>query len=349
MQRKQTVKFTLLFFILFLLPLVSGVMIPGTVAAGKADKIVMSTATPMYPAFAEQIGINLYINSLIGLTRTHPELKGKYEFKIYDKGMLYGNQSEALEAVSNGAIQMTYSGPHFLEELDPSWKLGETPGVFKDWDHYLRAMDTPAWKALHQKMADEKGVTIIKWLFDTGTWYLFTKTGPINSLADIRGQKIRFAGGEAFAKALKGLGTTPIALPYTEVVTALQTNMIEGLLTDFTGGVGYFELPRHTRFAVVVPFGNQPICMVVNSKWWQSLSEKVRAALTIPFDQIDASSFYSTFERDSIRDWGNNPDLTAVKFDNAETGKWQKTMRDSFNDMFEKIDPELIRAIETVR
>ncbi len=346
MQRKFTAMITMWVFFL-----VSGftLLLSGTVMAGKAETIVMSTATPMYPAFAEQIGINLYINSIIGLTQTHPELKDKYEFKIYDKGMLYGNQSEALEAVSNGALQMTYSGPHFLEAFDPAWKLGETPGVFANWDHYLRTMDTPAWKALHQKMADKKGVTIIKWLFDTGTWYMFTKTGPINSLADIKGQKIRFAGGEAFAKALKSLNTTPIALPYTEVVTALQTNMIEGLLTDFTGGVGYFELPRHTKYAVVVPFGNQPICMVTNTKWWNSLPEKVRGALNISFDQIDASRFYTKFEQTSLKEWHDNPNLTAVKFDNAEVVLWQETMRDSFEGMFEKIDPDLIQAIETSR
>lgn len=337
---------TLCLFIFFL---AVGLILPGSALAGKAKKIVMSTATPMYPAFAEQIGINLYINAMIGLTHTHPELKGKYEFKIYDKGMLYGNQSDALEAVSNGALQMTYSGPHFLEALDPAWKLGETPGVFESWDHYLRTMETPAWKSLQEKMARKKGVTIVKWLFDTGTWYMFTKTGPIKSLADIRGQKIRFAGGEAFAKALKALKTTPVALPYTDVVTALQTNMIEGLLTDFTGGVGYFELPRHTRYAVIVPFGNQPICMVVNTEWWHALPEKVRAALKITFDQIDTSRFYVKFEQASLRKWDDDPNLTAVKLGRDEVAKWQKVMRDSFEEMFSRIDPELIKAIALAR
>lgn len=335
--------------IIFFMVSCISVIIPGTAAADKVEKIVFSTATPMYPEFAEQIGINLYINSIIGLTQTHPELNGKYEFKVYDKGMLYGNQSEALEAISNGTLQMSYSGPHFLEELDPAWKLGETPGVFESWNHYLRTMDTPAWKALQQKMADEKGVTIIKWLFDTGTWYMFTKTGPINSLDDIKGQKIRFAGGEAFAKALKAVGTTPVALPYTEVVTALQTNMIEGLLTDFTGGVGYFELPRQTKYAVIVPFGNQPICMIANTKWWNALPEKVRAALSITFDQIDASGFYSKFEETAIKEWDDNPDLVAVKFNKDEIVKWQKKMRDSFSDMSEKMDSELIQAIDSAR
>lgn len=325
-----------------------GLAAPQAAQAGKKD-IIFSTAGPMYPAFAEQIGVNLYINALLGLTQTHPVLKGKYRLKIYDKGMLYGNQSEALEAVANGALQMTYSGPHFLEELDPAWKLGETPGVFESWDHYLRAMATPAWQKLHQKMADEKGVTIIRWLFDTGTWYMFTKSGPINGMADVKGQKIRFAGGEAFAKALGGLKTTPIALPYTEVVTALQTNMIEGLLTDFTGGVGFFELPRHTKYAVLVPFGNQPICMVANTKWWNSLDPKVRAALSIPFDQIDASAFYTGFEQKGIQAWRDDPKLTAVEFSQKDIAAWQAVMRDSFKDMFGKIDPVYLQAIDSVR
>jgi len=321
---------------------------PGANVAECREKITMSTATPMYPAFAEQIGINLYINAIIGMTETHPDLK-KYEFKIFDKGMLYGNQSEALEAVANGAIQMTYSAPHFLEELDPAWKLGETPGVFEDWGHYVRTMNTPEWRALHEKMAKEKGVTIIKWLFDTGTWYLFTDTGPVKSVSDVEGQKIRFAGGEAFAKALQALKVTPIALPYTEVVTALQTNMIEGLLTDFTGGVGYFELPRHTKYAVLIPFGNQPICMVANTRWWESLPENVRETLSTTFDQIDASKYYEKFEQESIEKWDADPKLTALKFEKEEIAKWQKLMRDSFADMYDKLDPELIKAIDSAR
>lgn len=317
--------------------------------AGKGKDILFSTAGPMYPAFAEQIGINLYVNAMLGLTQTHPALKGKFNLKVYDKGMLYGNQSDALEAVANGALQMTYSGPHFLEELDPAWKLGELPGMFESWDHFRRTMATPAWQELQAKMAKDKGVTILGWLFDTGTWYLYTKTGPIKSMADIKGQKIRFAGGEAFAKALKALETTPISLPYTEVVTALQTNMIEGLLTDFTGGVGYFELPRHTKYAVLVPFGNQPICMVANTKWWESLDPKARAALAIPFEQIDTTRFYKGFEKEGIQAWSDNPKLTAVRFDQAETAKWQARMREAFKDMLSQIEPKYLEAVEAAR
>ena len=69
----------------------------------------------------------------------------------------------------------------------------------------------------------------------------------------------------------------------------------------------------------------------------------------ISFDQIDASRFYTKFEQTSLKEWHDNPNLTAVKFDNAEVVLWQETMRDSFEGMFEKIDPDLIQAIETSR
>lgn len=317
--------------------------------AGGKQEIKFSTGNALYPAFAEQIGVNLYINSLIGQMQTHPRLKGKFQFKVYDKGMLYSNQSDALEAVANGAIQMTYSAPHFLEELDPSWKIGETPGVFESWDHFTRAMATPAWQSLHEKMANEKGVTILKWIFDTGTWFLYTDTGPVKSMADLKGQKIRFAGGEAFAKVLKGLGATPIALPYSEVVTALQTNMIEGLLTDFTGGVGFYELPRYTQNAVLVPFGNQPICMVVNTQWWNALDSEVRAALMIPFDQIDASQYYKSLEQAEIDAWRKNPDLVTAEFGAGEIKEWHQAMKTAMMDVVESVDPKLVQAIDSAR
>lgn len=68
-------------------------------------------------------------------------------------------------------------------------------------------------------MAKEKGVRLIKWMANIDDWSLYTNKGPIKNMADLAGQKIRFPGGEAFANALKNMGTTPISLPCTEVIT----------------------------------------------------------------------------------------------------------------------------------
>jgi len=322
---------------------------PNLAQAKRAIEIKFSWANPQYPEFAEAFGINMYLAALEGITRQHPALKGKVEMKIYDKGMLYGNQDEALTALASGAIQMTYSGPHFLEQLSPEWRLGEAPGMFRSWAHFQRTMVTPEWKALHEKMAKERGVTIVKWLFNVGDWYIFSHKGPVKSLEDLKGQKIRYPGGEAFARTLKGLGATGVALPYTEVVTGLQTNMIEGVLTDFTGGPASFFLDRYCEHAIRLPIAVQPVCWIVNTKWWESLKPEIRDALSIPFERIDLESFFLRLEDKEMTKWSGNPKLSMNELSQAEAERWYKAIREATKDMFSDIDPKFMKAIDSAK
>ncbi len=330
--------------------IVSGIVFsPNVAEAKKLKKIIFSVAGPMYPEFAESFSYNAVMNHLLGRTMTDPALKGKYELKIYDKGMLYPNQEEHLQALSRGSLHMTYTSPHFLEALEEPWKLGEAPGAFRDWNHYLRTMETPAWQALHEKMAKKHNVTILKWTCDIGIWYFFTIKGPINSLADIKAKRIRYAGGEGFAKALKALGTTPISIPYTEVVTALQTNMIDGLITDFTGGVSYYELPRYTKHTLLVPVAIQPMAIIASTKWWEGLEKDARSSIRTVLDVMEVEPFYERHQAAMIQKWKDDPKLKAVDPSKEMVDKWQTLMHDSIKDMISRIDPKFTDAVKATR
>ena len=123
---------------------------PSMSLAKKAQDVKIVLSAALYPEFGEWLGLNMYFSALEGRARKHPDLKNKVKIKLVDKGTLCGSQDECLTMVSIGAAQMTYSGPHFLEQLMPEWRLGEFPGLFDNWSHYLRSMNTPAWRELHQ-------------------------------------------------------------------------------------------------------------------------------------------------------------------------------------------------------
>lgn len=301
-----------------------------------------------YPEFAELMGLNIYLDVLKGRMETHPDLKGKVNLKILDKGMMFGRQEECLNGVATGAAQMTYAQPHFLEQFDPAWKLAMAPGIFDSFDHFKTTMETPAWKTLHENMAKDKGITILKWMFHVGDWYLFTDKGPVKTMADIKGQKIRIAGGEGFAKAIAGVGASSVSLPYTEVVTALQTEMIDGLLTDM-GGAGFYNLPRYTKYLVPVSWTISPACWVVNTNWYESLDPKARAAIDDVFTRIEVSQFFDSYNENLKQKWGAGPETKINELDKAEEKKWKEAMRSSTKDLYKGIDPKYIQAIEASR
>ena len=317
--------------------------------ADAKEQVIVALAGGRYPEGGEGVGLNMFLEALEGRMLNHPALKTRYRFKNMDKGMLFSTQDEALTGVASGACQLTYSGPHFLEQFDPAWKLGEAPGVFDSWEHFVKSMKTPAWQELQERMAKEKGVTILKWAFNAGNWYLFSSKGPIKNKADIKGMQVRIAGGEAFTRALKAMGATAVSLPYTEVITALQTNMISGALTDLMAAIYYFHLENYTRYLVPTTWALQPICIVVNTKWWEGLPAESRAAMNDTFERIDVSQWYEGVFDQLEAKWAAGPETKLNRLDEDESKIWQEIMQKSVAGMIDKIDPKYMEAINSVR
>ncbi|MEN8246779.1 MAG: TRAP transporter substrate-binding protein DctP [Thermodesulfobacteriota bacterium] len=296
---------------------------------------------------AETMALNPILGALDYRLRTYGPLKGKYELKWVDT--LFPTADEGLSGVASGAGEMILTGPHYMEALEPAFKLVEAPGIFESWDHFRKTMNTPAWKAVHERMAKEKGITILQWVCNIGDYYLYTTKGPVVTPDDVKGQKIRYPGGEGFSKALKEMGTTPISLPYTEVVTALQTNMIDGLLTDMFGAIYFYELPRYTKYCVKAAWAIQPICFAVNTQWWESLPDGDRKAMQDVFDRIDVSQFFEKATQAIADDWAANPKTELITVSDAELNLWQKGMKAGAAKLLKDADPKLVEAIEASR
>ncbi|MEW5723221.1 MAG: TRAP transporter substrate-binding protein DctP [Thermodesulfobacteriota bacterium] len=324
--------------------------VPDAGAAGKAQKVkfvLVGLSEGGVETASEPMAINMYYGALDYRMRTYSPLKGKYELEWVDT--LFPTANDCLTGVASDAAQMTFSGPHYLEQIDPVWKVGEAPGVFESWDHFIRTMNTPAWQEFQEKMAKEKGVRVVKWMANNGDWFLYSDKGPIKTQADMSGQKIRYAGGEGFAKALKNMGATAISLPYTEVVTGLQTHMIDGLVTDMFAAQLFYELPRYTKYAVNFTWTIQPLCLVVSSAWWDKLPGEERQAIKDVFDRIDVSQYFGHVQQQLIEKWAAGPKTELLELSPEEKANWRKVIMDSGKEVLGSIAPELVQAIEESR
>ena len=317
--------------------------------AKKAKDVIWALAGPMYPEAGEAFGLNMYVSSLVGLTQQHPALKGKINIKIYDKGMLHKTMEDTLLAMKTGAVQMSYGAPQFLEQFAREWKVIQTPGVFQNYEHFVRAMETKPWKALHKKMEDKYNITILKWVFSCGNWHLFSSKGPLKTMENIKGQKIRFAGGKGFSKALEALGAGPVGLPYTEVITALQTHMIDGMLTSLSAARAYYKLDRYCPYVNLIPFTIMPFCFVVNSQWYNSLRPEMRKAVYAPFDRIDIMGFYTRLREKNVQIWRDDPKTTVIEYNEGEASRWRQAMLTATKETLSTIDPIFLKAVEETR
>jgi len=307
------------------------------------EKITFATSATFYPNTGEAIGITKYVEALEGLFKHNPAFKGNVDFRTYTRSSMFPNPAAHLEAASTNAIQITYNGPQEIEMLEPAYKVANIPGLFNDFDHFSRAMNSDAWKKVEDRLAAKKGIKIIHWGYDAGVMYIFSRD-KIETLSDIEGLRIRYPGGDAWRLGLVGLKTNPIPLPYTEVVTALQTNLIDGLISDFAGGVPYLGLKDYTTHATLVPVSIQPIAVIASAQWWGSLTTAQQVAIDKMFAVLDINHYYDQLTSELIAEWGNSEGLTSVT--PVDLDDWRKAMKASAISLVDGIDEALLEAIK---
>jgi len=320
---------------------------------GDAVECVVVSGMAMYPEGGDSTLFNPYVHYLSDASQRDPALKNRLQVIIRDAGSLY-NQNDALTALSQGAVQLTYGGPHYFEQWDPAWKLLEAPGVIDDWAHFMRVMETDAFVGLVEELADD-GVTLLNWIGNIGDVYCYTDE-KIEGIDGIAGLSIRYFAGEAQALALTALGASAIFLPYTEVVTALQTHQLNGIWTDMPSAYNFYQLYRYCPNVLPYPISIQPLAMICNTEWLDSLDSSgdimapgMRESFTRTFSRIETWRDGDRMANYGAEMYLAQPGAYSPPFDETEFRQMQQIMKDAQAEMFSEIDPKYMAAIDSVR
>jgi len=136
----------------------------------------------------------------------------------------------------------------------------------------------------YSRLLEEKNLTIVQWA-DVGWTHLYARQ-PLLSPTDFKGRRMRTsraAGARAFGRAI---GMNQIVLPFTEVIPALQTGLIDG----GQSGVGMYALAGVAREAphlILTAHAYDAGLIVANADWWQGLDHSVRAQVRAALDPVD--------------------------------------------------------------
>ncbi len=209
------------------------------------------------------------------LARRLGELSGgRLSVEVFAAGELVP-AFEVLDAVSRGAIQLGHSAPIYWRGKIPAAQLfgsvpfGMTPDVFNAWLFHGGGLEL--WREAYAPQnvipfpAGNTGPQM-------GGWF----NREINSLADLKGLKIRMPGlgGEVMQRA----GALPVNLPGAEIFTALQTGAIDA--TEWVGPYNdmAFGLHQAARY-YYYPGWHEPsglLELLVSASAYESLSPELQ-------------------------------------------------------------------------
>lgn len=167
---------------------------------------------------------------------------GEVTIRLFLNGVL-GSEGETLEQLKNGALDMTRVSAGNLENFDPIFKAFTLPYIFKGEDHFYRVMTGPIADEVYEATRDS-GFTGLTF-FDSGARSFYTKSKPIETPADLQGQKIRVLNSNSSIRMVEMMGGTPTPMPYAEIYTGLQQGVIDGAENNITA----LTIGRHGEVA----------------------------------------------------------------------------------------------------
>ena len=256
-------------------------------AAGTARSQELSMGNVNPPKHGTSQASQQFIDKLAELSG------GKIKVAHHHSGAL-GGEREVAQQIQLGAVDFGPITTAPLSTLVPEMSVFQLPYIFRDYDHVFKALDgSDTLTKYYEAVLDKKGFKLIG--FIAAGYRGIYGHSAINSIADVKGKKVRVQEDKILVATFKALGmiSTPIAFP--EVATALQTHVI-----DFAeGGVNTFY---HNKFYDIVKFvadvrhTHQAVALIMSKASWAKQDAAGQKAI------MDAWAHAKAFNRKFILD-----------------------------------------------
>ncbi len=145
-----------------------------------------------------------------------------------------GTAREILEQVKMGAVQMTSTDIAYMSNLEPSIGVVMWPFMFRDYEQAEAAMTGAPAEFIRELMIKKHGLRTVAHMHNGFRDFLTVKK-PMRRLADFEGVKFRSPPIPVWLEMFKALKAEAVPVPWSEVYTAMQTGLVDGMETSAEG------------------------------------------------------------------------------------------------------------------
>ena len=242
---------------------------------------------------------------------------GRVQIKYYGGGVM-GNDAKVLGKIRIGALQGGAFTPGALAQNYPNLNLYGMPLVFDSEEEaaYVRErMDQVLAAGL-----EEAGY--VNFGFAAGGFAIVMSNTPVRSLDDLKGKRVWVPEGDSISYAsMEALSLAPVTLPLTDVLTGLQTGLIDIVATSPIGAL-VFQWHTKVKYVTELPLSYTLGFMAVDKRAFSKLSEEdqliVREVMGRTYEKFDHTNLVDNRE---ARDALLNAGIESVPFDEKEVAR----------------------------
>lgn len=214
---------------------------------------------------------------------------GRVNIKFYGGG-IQGTDKKVLRKIRIGQLQGGVFTSNSLEERYPDILIYGLPMLFNsqsEVDYVRQRMDPKLAAGLDKAGFESYG-------FAGGGFAYFMTGKPVAGLGDLRGQKIWVPEGDQTSYvAMQALQLSPVVLPITDVLTGLETGLLDIVATPPVGAV-ILQWYTKTKFVTNLPLSYTLGILAIDKSALQGVSATdravIREVITALYARLDAQN-----------------------------------------------------------
>lgn len=270
-------------------------------------------------------------------------LAGKVKVEVYPNSSLYGDGKE-MEALLLNNVQMLAPSLAKFDKYTKKIQLFDLPFLFDDIEAVQRFEQSEAGKSLLKSM-EEKGITGL------GYWNNDLKQLSANKELrepkDARGLKFRVQNSEVLDAQFKALKAVPRKMAFGEMYQGLQTGVVNGAENPYSN-IYSQKIHEVQKFITESNHGLLSYMVIVNTNFWNSIPEDIRAELSKILDEVSVevnkkSHDLNLADKQKIID---SKASTIITLTPEQREKWRDAVRPVWKQFEGEIGADLIQAAE---
>lgn len=280
---------------------------------------------------------------------------GEIKVVVYPYGTL-GTSDQITELVDMEVIHFAMASPGHLGKLIPEVQVFLLHFLFSDDAEINNKVlnDDPELRETFDRLYARKQFKLLS-IFSEG-WQVWTTKDPVRKPEDFEGMKMRVMTSPLLLAAYEAYGASPTPLPYSEVYSALQLNMIDGQENPVFAiqEMSFYEVTDWMIFARHAPFITTAM---TNREFFDSLPDEEKQMVLDVVDELNAYilEVQQKFNRkrlEMIRE--RKPDLNIIEELSPQQReaflKASRPVREKFTDMTGESGRKLLeQLIQTVK
>ena len=269
---------------------------------------------------------------------------GRIELSVFPAETI-GTSEDMLELVRTDAIQFNFASAGHVGSLVPEAQVMLLHYLFpRDLNVVQKVFKDGKFRDVLNDCYKAKGIEPLT--YGTEGWQVWTTNKSIRTPEDMKGVKFRTMTSRLIVDSYKAYGANPTPVPFSEVYSGLQLNMIDGQENPVfvAYDMKFFEVQKYLTFAYTGPFC---YALISGTKLMDSLPEDIQKIVRDTANELTAYAFelqeeYNGEMLKNIKQ--EKPDMEVVYLKDDEIAAFAK-LAEPVQKVFLEMAPEKVQPV----